>query len=86
VAALPLSAAAAVYTFEDINFPNDNFTQLLGVNNATTIAGYHGAGTTPQNPNQGFTVTPPSTFTQENFPASVQTQVVGINNNGDTAG
>jgi uncharacterized membrane protein len=86
VAALPLAATAGGYNFEQINYPGDNFTQLLGVNNATLIAGYHGSGATPANPNQGLVVTPPSTFASENFPSSAQTQVVGINNNGDTAG
>jgi hypothetical protein len=81
VAALPLAVSAGSYDFQPINVQGDNFTQLLGVNNATTIAGYHGA-----NLNQGFVLTPPSTFTMENFPGSAQTQVVGINNNGDTAG
>jgi hypothetical protein len=82
----PLPATAGGYIFQQFNYPNDNFTQLLGVNNATTIAGYHGSGQTLQNPNQGFVLTPPNTFTPENFPGSAQTQVVGINNNGDTAG
>jgi hypothetical protein len=30
------------YTFEDIPYPKDTFIQLLGVNDAGTIAGYHG--------------------------------------------
>jgi len=74
------------YTFKVANFAGDTFTQLLGINNGGTIAGYHGAGSTPQNPNKGFTLTLPSNFTNENFPNSVQTQVVGINNQGNTGG
>jgi len=73
------------FTFQTVNFSGDPFTQLLGINNAGVIAGYHGVGTTA-NPNQGFTLTLPGTFTTENFPASLQTQVVGINKNGDTVG
>src|SRR5713226_8457828 len=65
------------YNFETINFPGDTFTQLLGINNANVIAGYHGATV-----NQGFTYTlANNTFTMENFPKSQQTQVIGINNN-----
>ncbi len=79
-AALASSYAHAVpYSFQSVAVPGDNFTQLLGVNNAGTIVGYHGANTSPANPNQGFVFTQPNTFTPQNFPFSVQTQVVGIN-------
>ncbi len=74
------------YGFKVANFQGDTFTQLLGINNSGTIAGYHGAGTTPQHPNKGFTLTLSNHFTNENFPNSVQTQVVGINNSGYTGG
>jgi len=80
------SSNRARYTFKLANFAGDTFTQLLGINNAGTIAGYHGAGTTPQNPNKGFTLTLPNNFINENFPNSVQTQVVAINNQGNTGG
>ena len=80
------SSNPSPYTFKVANFAGDTFTQLLGINNAGTIAGYHGAGTTPKNPNKGFTLTLPNSFTNENFPNSVQTQVVGINNQGSTGG
>jgi hypothetical protein len=76
----------STYTFQVANVQTDTFTQLLGINNAGIIAGYHGAGTTPQNPNKGFTLTLPNNFVDENFPGSVQTQVVGINNKGNTGG
>jgi len=55
---------------------------LLGINNAGTIGGYFGAGTTTH-PNKGYTLVPPcaqANYTNENFPGSVQTQAVGINN------
>ncbi len=81
-----LNGQTGQYTSQTANFPLDNFTQLLGVNDTGTIAGYHGAATTPQNPNKGFTFTFSSSFTDENFPDSVQTQVVGINNLGNTGG
>jgi len=59
---------------------NPPFTQLFGINNGATIAGYFGDGTVA--PDDGFTLTLPSTYTPENFPGSVQTQVVVINVDG----
>ena len=78
-----LSAAAqdTSYTFETIIYPGDTFTQLLGINNSGTIAGYQGATI-----NKGFSLVPPSSFTLENFPKSAQTQVTGINTAGWTSG
>ena len=73
---LCMSAFATTYNFQTINYPGDTFTQLLGINNSDTIAGYHGASV-----NLGFTYSLPSnTFTKENYPGSQQTQVIGINN------
>jgi len=73
------------YTFHNIINPGDvHFTQLLGINNDNTIAGYFGDGTMV--PNNGFTLMLPNTFTPENFPGATQTQVVGINNAGETVG
>src|ERR1035437_1822380 len=76
----PLTKAGS-YTFQTLdNYPADpTFNQLLGINNSNTIAGYFGDGSAI--PNQGYTLLPPSSYTNENFPGSVQTQVVGINNN-----
>ena len=34
-------APATKYSFENIKYPHDKFTQLLGINNAGKIAGYH---------------------------------------------
>src|SRR5271167_3626797 len=90
---IPGIARAQQYSFQNIAFPGDTFTQLLGINDAGVIAGYHGIGSTT-NPNQGFTLInnpldliEPLKFTSENFPGSVQTQVTGINNvAGNTAG
>jgi uncharacterized membrane protein len=74
--------ARAQYGFENIAFPGDTFTQLLGINDADVIAGYHN-----QAVNQGFTLNLPNSFTSENFPTGVLgTQVTGINDLGDTAG
>lgn len=67
------------FNFTNITYPHDTFTQLLGVNNAETIAGYHGATV-----NRGFTLFLPSTFKTENYPGSAQTQVIAINNNSNT--
>ena len=74
------------YKFTEVNFPGDEFTQLLGINNKGVIAGYHGSGLDPQHPNKGFTMTLPNHFTTQNYPNSAQTQVIGINDRGDTAG
>ncbi len=35
--------AGTNYTVETVQFPGDTFTQLLGINNTDTIAGFHGA-------------------------------------------
>jgi hypothetical protein len=74
--ALPSFAASASYNVQTISFPGDNFTQLLGINDAGVIVGFHGATV-----NQGFTLTPPAAFTDLNVPNSAQTQVVGISGN-----
>jgi hypothetical protein len=79
---LPMYAQeTTTYNFETHNFPGDTFTQLLGINNADVIAGYHGATI-----NMGFTLALPSSFTNENFPGSAQTQVIGINDSSQTFG
>jgi hypothetical protein len=69
------------FHFRTINFPNDTFTQLLGINDEEMIAGYHGAAT-----NVGFVFSSRNSFTLENFPNAAQTQVIGINNQGYTDG
>jgi hypothetical protein len=76
---------ASTYNFTFVANPNDTaFTQLLGINNSSTIAGYWGDGMVV--PNHGFTLTLPNNFTPENFPGAAQTQVIGINTAGDTVG
>jgi hypothetical protein len=72
---------STMYSFQDISYPGDTFTQLLGINNSGLIAGYHNF-----NKNSGFTLVLPRSFTTENYPGSVQTQVIGINNNDKTVG
>ncbi len=89
VAAMSICSATATlggeererFHFRTINFPNDTFTQLLGINDEEMIAGYHGAAT-----NVGFVFSSRNNFTLENFPNSAQTQVIGINNRGYTDG
>jgi hypothetical protein len=66
------------FTFYDVYYPHDTFTQLLGMNTKGLIAGYHGATI-----NKGFTLFL-TTFYPENYPGSVQTQVTGINNDTNT--
>ena len=70
------------YSFQNVNYPDDTFTQFLGINNSGIVAGYHGASI-----NKGFTYDPATNvFTSENYPGSAQTQVTGINNSGKTVG
>lgn len=73
------------YNFEIVKYPANNpadqFTQLLGINDALQIAGYHNV-----NQNSGFTLELPNGFTTENYPNSMMTQVIGINNTGTTVG
>ena len=76
------AAQAAALTVQDVQFPTDpTFTQLLGINNAGTVAGFHGAAVA-----QGFTLNLPSTFTSQNFPGSVMSMATAINSAGSTAG
>jgi len=83
--ALTSIAWAAPYSFQSVISPGDPaFTQLLGINNSSTIAGYFGDGTVV--PNNGFTLVLPNSYTPENFPAAAQTQVIGINNTGSNDG
>ncbi len=72
---------AMTYSFTEINYPADTFTQLLGINNSSEIAGYHNV-----NLNSGFTLVLPNHFTTENYPGAMQTQVIGINSSGQTSG
>lgn len=75
----PMSAVATSHCFETAISPADpNFTQLLGINNASTLAGYSGDGINL--PNEGFTLVLPNVFASENFPRSTQTQEAGLNN------
>ena len=69
------------FHFRTVSFPNDTFTQLLGINDEEMIAGYHGALS-----NAGFVLSSRNNFSLENFPNSAQTQVIGINNQGYTDG
>jgi hypothetical protein len=76
------AVAGPAYMVQTVQNPTDpTFTQLLGINNAGTIAGFHGAVTA-----QGFTLTLPNTFTPQNFPGSVTSMVTAINGAGSTAG
>lgn len=76
------AVAGPVYTVQTVQYPTDPaFTELLGINDAATIAGFHGAVTA-----QGFTLTLPSTFTSQNFPGSLTSMVTAINGAGSTAG
>src|SRR5271167_2834857 len=85
IAIAPLAMAGTIYSFQTVISPGDPaFTQLLGINNSSTIAGYFGDGTIV--PNNGFTLVLPNHYTPENFPGAAQTQVIGINSAGNTDG
>ena len=76
-----VALAAPSYNFLSVASPGDPaFTQLLGINNSSTIAGYFGDGS--MIPNNGFTLVLPNTYTPENVSGAAQTQVIGINNTG----
>jgi probable HAF family extracellular repeat protein len=81
LASLPTLAQETSYSFQTVIYPKDTFTQLLGINNSSKIAGYHGAAV-----NRGFTLTLPKHFVNENYPQSAMTQVTGVNNKDRTSG
>jgi hypothetical protein len=61
------SDASYNYNFQTVNFSGDAFTQLLGINSYSEIAGYHGSGAAGH-PNKGFRLTLPKQFASENYP------------------
>jgi hypothetical protein len=77
------------YTFQTFNDPADpnspTFNNLMGINNFDLIAGFYGSGQAGD-PNKGFLLTLPGTFTPENFPGSAQTQLTGLNDRGIEVG
>lgn len=75
------AASAGDYSFTSYAYPRDTFTQLLSINNAGRIAGYHG-----EKVNKAFTLVLPNLVQDDNFPGSAQTQAIGINNLGDSVG
>jgi hypothetical protein len=85
---------AKTYNFATFDDPADTntptFTNLMGINEKGLIAGFYGSGNAGD-PNTGFLLTLPGTFTPENFPPSfqnpaAQTQLTGLNNNGVEVG
>ena len=82
VASTGVAIAGPAYTVQDVQSPtNPTFTQLLGINNAGTIAGFDGAVTA-----QAFTLNLPNSYTNQNFPGSVQSMATGINGAGSISG
>src|SRR5271166_3400986 len=77
------------YTFQTFNDPADpnspTFNNLMGINNFDLIAGFYGSGQAGD-PNKGFLLALPGTFTPENFPGSAQTQLTGLNDRGIEVG
>ncbi|KAJ3141391.1 hypothetical protein HK100_007427 [Physocladia obscura] len=84
-----VTSASNTYSFVTINDAADpTFNQLLGINNANTIAGYYGSGATGH-PNVGYILTAPGYLTNidvANAPNANQTQQIGINADGTTVG
>ncbi|KAJ3143192.1 hypothetical protein HK100_003870 [Physocladia obscura] len=84
-----VTSASNTYSFITINDAADpTFNQLLGINNANTIAGYFGSGAT-DHPNVGYILASPNYLTNidlANFPNANQTQQIGINADGTTVG
>ena len=91
VAAALFPAAAEAYTFTTINDPADppfngvTFTNLMGINSSGLIAGFYGSGQAGD-PNTGFLLTLPNTFTLDNFPGNPQTQITALNDTGTFTG
>jgi hypothetical protein len=94
-AALAATSAQAGYSFQVINDPADippppgadgvTFTNLMGINKSDSIAGFYGSGAAGD-PNTGFLLTLPNTFTPENFPGMPQTQITALNDTGIETG
>jgi hypothetical protein len=81
--------ASPSYTYTTLDNSNDlTFNQLLGINDAGTIAGYFGSGMA-NHPNKGYYLLPrysQAGYRVENFPGSNQTQVTGLNNRSTEVG
>jgi len=76
------AVAGPVYVIQTVQYPTDlTFTQLLGINNAGTIAGFHGASIA-----QAFTLSLPNSYTNQNFPSSSQSMATAINGAGSISG
>jgi hypothetical protein len=80
---------ATTYSFQTLDNPADpnvpTFNNLLGINNEGLIAGFYGSGNAGD-PNQGYLLTLPSTFTSVEFPGQAQTQLTGLNDRGIVVG
>lgn len=86
-ATAPAAATASNYLFQKVDFPGDAFTQLLGINGAGQIVGFHGATTA-----QGITLKIPPVIggipniVTKNDPGLAQTMIVAVSNLGSLAG
>jgi hypothetical protein len=91
-AALVATGAQAAISFVTINDPaqppfmgTTTFTNLMGINSSDLIAGFYGSGQAGD-PNTGFLLTLPNTFTPDNFPRMPQTQITALNDIGTRTG
>lgn len=74
------------FTFQTFDDPAElTFNNLLGINNAGSIAGFYGSGNAGD-PNQGFLLDQHGTFIAVNFPGEAQTQLTGLNDRGVVVG
>ena len=81
IAAPAARAQYAQYTVQTVRYPTDpTFTQLLGINDAGTIVGDHGATV-----NQGFRLSG-GAFTPEQVPGATSTRAAGVSNAGFSVG
>src|SRR5258708_38242237 len=61
------------FHFRTVSFPNDTFTQFLGIDDEEMIAGYHGALS-----NAGFVLSSRTNFSMVTFTTSAHTKVLGV--------
>jgi hypothetical protein len=83
---------AKAYVFQTINDPLQppfngvTFTNLMGITSSgDLIAGFYGSGQAGD-PNTGFLLTLPNTFTPDNAPGFAQTQITALNDIGTRTG
>jgi uncharacterized membrane protein len=72
---------ATSYTYTPLNYPGASATEAVGINNAGTIVGAYGTGTTAN----GFSLSG-GIYTTLTYPSALYTGAAGINNAGTIVG